>query len=174
MTTLDFSASDINKVLNGRYHSPIQDVVGDNYVTGSRLTMVASTEYPFVCNGAVRNAKVLPAHITNIWDTTLNKATFPDFLNTPEIVANLGFEFDPAVAAAGLMTIRVYVNETVPILIKSITDDFKAIPERLNGLLTFYAGAETGFDVKNKGVIFTIESSANGEMYDPSIELYRT
>lgn len=174
MTILDLSASEINKVLNGRYHSPIEDCVGDNYTVGSPLAMTAGVEYPFACNASVRDFSVFPAHITKMWDKALNIATFAEFLNTPEIVANLGFIFDPDVAAAGLMTFRVYVNEAAPIEIKSTVDDFKAVVERLNGLLTFYAGSATGFDVKNKGVLFTIESSADGNMYDPSIELYRT
>jgi len=173
-TILPWTGAEVQKIIDGRLHSPIQDVVGDNYTVGSPLAVSASTEYDFVSNGNVRNFKVFPDHITNIWDTSTNIATFSGFENTPEIVANVSFMWDPDVAAAGIMTVKVYVNETSPILIKETNIDYKATTGKLTGLLTFYAGDVTGFDVKNKGVSFKIESSAAGNLYDPSIEIYRT
>lgn len=171
---LPFTAEQIIKILDGRLHSPIQDIVGDNYTVGVPLTMAATTEYDFECNGNTRMFEVLPDHITGMWDTTTNIATFDEFENTPEIVANIQFTFDPSVAAAGIITIRSYVNETVPIVMKDVTIPYKATTEKYNTLITFYAGDTTGFDVKNKGVFFTVESSAAGELYNTAIELYRT
>lgn len=163
-----------SRVLDGRLYSPIQDVVGDNYTTSSRLSMTAGVEYPFVCNGNVREFKNFPSHITNIWDKVNNKATFAEFEDTPEMVANVSFIIDPLVSAQGVVTVRVYVDETVALEFKSDNKVFKGSSEKITSLLTFYTGSETGFDVKNKGVKFTVESSANAELFDPSIEIYRT
>lgn len=171
---LDFTGSDINKIIDGRYHSPIQDCVGDNYPIGTPLAMDASTEYDFECNCNTRDFSVFPDHITNIWNGTTNIATFGEFLNTPEIVANIQFTFDPSIAAAGNLTIRAYVNETTPLIIKDVLIPFKATATKSTALITFYAGDAIGFDVKNKGVYFTIESSASGILYDTAIEIYRT
>lgn len=172
--TIPFTAADIIKVIDGRYHSPVQDVVGDNYTLASPLATAGGVEENFVCNGNTRNFSVFPAHVTNIWNTTTNIATFGEFLNTPEMVANVQFTFDPSVAAAGIITVRAYVNETVPLLIKEVNLPYKATATDGTALITFYAGDATGFDVKNKGVFFTIESGAAGDLYDFSIELYRT
>lgn len=169
-----YNITEIDMLLDGRYHSPIQDLVGNDYTIGSRLSMTADNEYTFLCNGSIRNFKSFPDHITNIWNTSTNIATFPDFMNTVEIVANVSFNFAPSAAAAGILTLTPYVNEDTPIAIKNYTASFKAIDNRYTILATFYTGDDTGFDVKNKGVFFTISSSANGEMYNPSIEIYRT
>lgn len=174
MGQLNFYTSDIEKILDGRLHSPIQDCVGDNYTIGSPMTVLANTEYPFECNAATRNYKVFPSHITNIWDETLNVATFEDFLNTPEIVATPSFTFNPTVSANGNITVRMYINETVPVLLRTTTTNYKAIAEEVFSLFTFYAGEESGYDIKNKGVYFTFESEFAGELYDTSIEIYRT
>lgn len=169
-----FSQTQVDRILDGRLHSPIQDVAGDDYTVGLPFTMPAGVDNDFVCNGNVRNFKSLPSHITNIWDTVLNKATFVDFDNTPEMVANVNFTLNPDVSAQGIATITVWVNETIPLVIKSINIPYKGTTERINGLLTFYTGDTVGFDVKNKGVIFTVSSSTNAVGYDPSIEMYRT
>lgn len=175
MGKINFTSSELNKVIDGRFHSPIQDVVDDAFTLGSEQSISANTEYTFASNGNVRNKKVLPAHISNMWNTSTNIATFEDFLNTPEIVANVQFKFDPSDSSEGLVTVRVYVNETTPLLIKTNTIDYKgASDEPLTALLTFYAGEEVGFDVKNKGVFFTYEFSSNGNLWDRAIEIYRT
>jgi hypothetical protein len=174
MGQLTLTTAEVEKVLDGRYHSAIQDCVGDDYTIGVPLVMTGGTEYPFTVNCNSRDFKVFPAHITNIWNSTTNIATFSEFLNTPEMVANVSFVFDPAISAAGKITISLYVNETVPILIKETTINYKASPEKVTGILTFYAGDAVGFDVKNKGVFFRVTSDANGDLYDPSIEIYRT
>lgn len=172
--TGQFTRSEIDKILDGRMHSPIQDCVGDNYTLGLPLAMTANTEYDFVCNCNTRDFSVFPNHITAMWDGVNNKATFVEFLNTPEIVANVQFTFAPSIAAAGVLTLNVYVNETVPLLIKKYTVPYKATTEDYTILATFYAGDATGFDVKNKGVIFKVESTGAGDLYDTAIEIYRT
>lgn len=174
MGQLDLTTDEINKTLNGRYYNPLQDVSGNDYTIGSPLVMSADTEYDFLCNGAIRNFKNFPSHITNIWDTVNHKATFSNFLDTPVMVFTLRFKFDPDVASSGLITINPYVDETVPILFKPVTVPYKATITNVSALVTIYIGDEVGFDVKNKGVDFKITSSGAGIAYDPSIEIYRT
>ena len=171
---LNMSGDTVYKILDGRMHSPIQDCVGDNYTSGSPLAMTGGTEYDFVCNCNTRNYKCFPDHITTMWDSVNNKATFAEFLNTPEIVANIQFIFAPSVSSSGVLALSLYVNETVPLLMKKYTVPYKATTEKYTILSTFYAGDTTGFDVKNKGVIFKIESTGNGNSYDNAIEIYRT
>ena len=171
---LPFTGAEVQKILDGRYHSPIHDIVGDDWTVGVPLAVSATTEYTFMCNGNTRNFKNLPDHITNIWNTSTGIATFEDFLDTPEMVSNVQFTFDPSVASAGILTLRVYVNETVPLVVKEYTVPYKASTERYTILATFYIGDSTGFDVKNKGVFFTVEATGAGSLYEPSIEIYRT
>ena len=170
---LDFSADEINKTIGGRLYSPIQDVVGNNYTSAATLQLLPNTSLSFLCNGAIRNFKNLPSHITNMWDTVNNKVVLNEFQDTPAIGTNLSFMIDPATSAEGIVTISAYVDETVPLLIKSTNVHFKGDVEKLTGSIKFYAGSETGFDVKNKGVIFTLESNVGAEVYDTSIEIIR-
>lgn len=171
---LNYTGDEIAKCLEGSYHNPIQDVVGDNYTSGSPLAMTGGVEYDFVCNGNTREFTSFPSYITNIWNTTTNIATFPDFINTQMMQADISFTFDPSTATAGNIYVKVYVNETVPILISQKSQKYKSTPEPVTITLTFYTGDETGFDVKNKGVFFKVESDANGDLYDTSIKIYRT
>lgn len=136
--------------------------------------MAADTPYRFRCNGAVRNVKHFPEHITNLWDTANDLTEFTELLDTPQMVLNVRFTFIPAINAAGIVTIQPYVNETVPIMFKSVNVSFKANTAEVFGLITIYTGSETGFDIKNKGVYFEISASAAGQAYDPTIEIYRT
>lgn len=170
MGVLDFKTLEINRILDGRLHSPIQDCVGDN----TAFAMTAGVEYDFECNCATRDEKILPSHITNMWDGVNNVATFSEFDNTPMIVSTVSFYFAPSAASPGKMTISAYVNEDTPLLIESVTVNFKAVAERTSALLTYYAGDDTGFDVKNKGVIFKVESDTDGTFSQPAILTYRT
>lgn len=174
MPNLPFTVAEITKILDGRLNSPIQDVVDDVDTTSSRKSIAADTPYTFTSNGGVRNHKMLPAHITNIWDTASSIASFSEFMGVPEMVANIQFMFDPSSAVAGNITVSVWVHESVPVLMKSVVTPFKSAETRVTSLITFYAGEATEFDVKNKGVFFTYEMSAAGELWDRAIEIYRT
>lgn len=171
---LPWTGAIVEKILDGRYHNPIHDVSGDDYTVGSPLTVNASTEYSFTCNGNVRNFTEFPSHITSLWNTSTNLFLCPDFLDTPVLVFTVRFKFDPDVAAPGTITVNPYVNETVPVKFKPVNVPYKATITDVSALVTIYLGEETGFDVKNKGVFFKFESTGAGVMYDPSIEIYRT
>lgn len=169
MTELEAS-----KVLDGREHSPIHELEGDDYTIDSRFTMSAGVENDFVCNGNIKDYKIMPDHVTKLWETTLNIATFETMMNTPMIVVDVGFIFDPDSSSAGVVTLRVYANETVPVFLKAVTVPYKAVADEMTALITFPAEDTVGRDVKNKGVKFTIESSGAGTGYDPKITIYRT
>lgn len=174
MGQLKFPTATIDKLLDEQYQTPIQDCVGNNYTQAAPLNTVANTPYTFEVNGATRNAKFLPAHITNIWDTVNNRATFAEFINVPEIVANVQFTFEPTNAQAGTITLDVYVNEAVPVIMKSYTVSYKAETQRYTVVSTFYASPSVGFDVKTKGVFFRVRTSGAGKLYDTAIEIYKT
>jgi len=173
---LPFTGDEVCKVIDGRFHSPLQDLAGDDYTSGvgERLEVAASTEYDFTCNGAVRNFIEMPSHIASLWNTSTSLFLAPDFLDTPVIVFTVRFKFDPTVSAAGIMTINPYVNETVPIKFKPVSVPYKGALTDVSALVTIYLGSEIGFAVKSKGVFFRFESTGAGEMYDPQIEIYRT
>jgi hypothetical protein len=171
---LPFTGAQIQKILDEQYMTPLQDVTGDDYTVGAPLAVSASTEYDFTCNGNIRNFTNLPAHVTSLWNTSTSICLGAELLDTPVLVLTVRFKFDPTVAAAGNITVNPYVNETVPIKFKPVTVPYKATLTAVSALVTIYLGDETGFDVKNKGIFFKFESTGAGEMYDPSIEIYRT
>jgi hypothetical protein len=171
-----FSGADIDKILDGRLHSPIQDVIGDNWTStpGEELIMAAGQKYRFRCNGNIRNKLILPEHLTAMWDTDADITTFSDMLNTPMMVFSLGGFFIPDTASEGLFTATSYVNETTPIPFKPRSTAFKSTPSEVSVSPFIYTGDDVGFDVKNKGVYFEIEVSKSGKFHTPAIELYRT
>lgn len=171
---LPFTGDQLTKILDEQYKTPIQDVVGDNYTSGVPLAVSAATEYDFECNGNTRNFTNLPDHVTSLWNTSTNICVPSELLDTPVLVFTVRFKFDPTVAAAGTITVNPYVNESVPIKFKPVTVPYKASLTDVSALVTIYLGDDTGFDVKNKGVFFKFESTGAGDMYDPSIEIYRT
>ena len=149
MGQIPFTTDDVSKILEGRYTNPLHDLSGDDYTTASRLTMLADTDYDFVCNGNVRNFKNLPSYVTTLWNTSTNLTTFGELLDTPVMVITVRFKFDPTVAAAGIITVNPYVNETVPVKFKPVSVPYKASLTDVSALVTIYVGSETGFDVKN-------------------------
>lgn len=172
--TLQQTGALLQKIINESEHTPIQDVVGDNYTSGSPLAITANTEYTFTCNGNTRNFKSFPSHITNFWNTVTNIGSFSELVDTKMIVATPKFVFSPSTASAGKITVRVYVNDTVPKVLDAKIVDYKAVASKVSQLLTFYTGTEAGYDVKNDGVFFTVEADQNGDLYDTSIIIYRT
>ena len=172
---INFSTVEINNILSENAYRFKQDIAGDNYSLGSPLSIAAGTVYNFVCNGNTRNYKVSASHITNEWDTVNNKMVFNSFLDTPMFVVQPNFTFSPSSATQGVMTFSLYVNETVPLLIDSSSVVFKGTaPEKLTGLITFYIGSETGFDIKNKGIIIKFSSTVAGDVYNMTLKQYHT
>lgn len=171
---LKYDAATIDKILDGRYHSPIEDIAGDNYTEISPLTITGGNTEQYVCNNNIREFSSFPAHVSKMWDTANNKAIFAELLDTPMIVGVPSFIWKPASSTDGKITVGVYVNETSPILIEEQTLNYKGTARRVSPLFTFYIGEDAGFDVKNKGVIYRITPDTTGDLYLPIIKHYRT
>lgn len=173
-TITGVSDTSLKKIVTTQGTTPWHDGADDAYTTSSRQTIVAGTEYDFECNNLARHEDNFPEHITELWDTTDNVATFVEELDTPVYVARVQLNFVPTIAAAGTIELSAYVNETVPLLVDTSLINYKASDTRATALFTFYIGSETGFDLKNKGIKFTYTMSGAGEVYDRGIFIYRT
>lgn len=142
--------------------------------------MAAGTEYKLTNNGGLSNEVTSPTYFTDRWDTTNFKISAITELDTPTFVNDVSFTFDPTIASPGLLTVRVYIDEsgtqdfsTDP-LIRSYTADYKGTPEPISIVCTWFFGESVGFDAKNNGVYFTIESENAGDLYDTFFAIYRT
>jgi len=147
-----------------------QDVVGNN-----SISITADTEARLVINGLARNDVSGPAYMTDRWDTTNNKMTAISEYDHPTYVGDVGLNWVPAGSSAGTLTIRVYIDDASPKLIRTYTKSYKgasALP--LNEITTWYWGADTGYDAKNDGIYFTLEFEHNGTVTNPSVVIYNT
>jgi len=180
MGQLSFTTAEVEALLDGRYNSFRQDIADSTHTVGSPQAISAATEYLVTIDAVTRNVVTAPAYITDRWDATNNKIAVGDELDAPVYVADLSMTFDPTVAAAGLATVRLYIDDsgtqtfaTDPV-IRTYTIDYKAAPEGINILATWYLGSEAGYDAKNDGVYFTFEAEAAGELYGKGAVIYRT
>jgi len=146
-----------------------QDVVGDN-----SIEITADTEARYVVDGDTRNSSTGPAYFTDRWDTTNNKMTAITEYDGPTYVADLGFVWTPDSSNAGTMTIRVYIDDASPKLIRTYTMSYKGASVTVNTLATWYWGSETGYDAKNDGIYFTLEFEHDGDVTAPSVIIYNT
>lgn len=174
MGKVKFTTAEIEKVLDGRYNSFRQDAVDGEHTVGSPQAISASTPVRYSVDGAVRNDTTSPTHITDRWDVVNDKITMATALDHPVYVAQFAFTYDPNAAAAGIVTIRTYIDDTVPKLINTNSTDYKSVTSVEGMLVTWYFGEDTGYDAKNDGVYFEIEFSAAGSLYGKAITIYRT
>lgn len=171
---LNFTGSDIAKLLDGRYNNFRQDVADGQHTSGSPQAILANTEYRVTINGALRNDVNSPNYITSRWSTTNNKISFPEELDKPVYVGDVSFIFDPTAAAAGKGVLRLYIDDASPKLIRSYPFNYKASPELVNVITTWYLGTDSGFDAKNDGVYFAVEFDQAGDLYSKGVVIYRT
>lgn len=180
MGVIKFTSAEVEKVLDGRYNSFRQAILDATYTSGSPLALSASTETLLTNDAAGFNVVTAPTYIASRWSVANSKLAVPDELDNPTYVNDLQFTFDPTVASAGTVTIRVYIDEsgtrnfgTDP-LIRTYSVDYKAIAEVVSVISTWYMGDDVGFDAKNNGVYFTVEASGAGDLYGTFFSLYRT
>ena len=174
MGVLTFTTAEVEKVLDGRYNSFRQDVVDGEHTSGDPQAISAGTPVRYTVDGATRNNTTAPTHITDRWDTTNNKITMATALDHPVYVAQFAFTFDPTVEAAGVVTLRTYIDDASPKLINTLSTDYKSVTAVEGILVTWYFGEDAGYDAKNDGVYFEIEFSGAGDLYGKSITIYRT
>lgn len=175
MGVIKFSTVELENVIDGRYHSFVQDIADGQHTVGSPQAITGGVEYPLTIDALERNAVVSPTYITSRWDAVNDKIAFPEELNTPMYTADISFTFDPTVSAAGDAIIRAYIDDSItPKVIRSISHQYKADPESINAILSWYLGEEAGYDAKNDGVYFTVEFEADGVLYNKGAVIYRS
>ena len=174
MGILKYTTEEVENILDGRYNSFRQDIVDSLHTSGSPQSLLAATEYRITNDALSRNNVVSPAYITDRWDATNNKIALATELDSPVYEVDISFTFSPAVAAEGEVITRIYIDDTVPKLIKTATAKYKQTTSIDDILMAFYLGTETGYDAKNDGVYFTIEFSGAGDLYDKSLTIFRT
>lgn len=175
-----FTQTEVDNIVDGRMNSFRQGVGDSTYTVGSPLALVAGVEVLLTNDALAVNDVTSPDYIASRWDELTSKLAMPDEYDAPTYVNDLQFTYDPSVAAAGKILIRVYIDEsgtrdfsTDP-LIRTYTADYKAAAEQVGAVTTWYFGDTTGFDAKNNGVYFTVEAEANGSLYGAFFSLYRT
>ena len=169
-----YTGAVIDDVIDGRYKAFRQDVVDSNHTVGSPQAITANTEYMFTIDALARNDVTAPTYITDRWDAVNNKIAFPTELDGPTYVSDLSFIFDPSVASAGKYTIRIYIDDATPKLIRAYSGWYKSVAEIHNKITTWYLWTDTGYDAKNDWVYFTIEFDGNGNLYSKGAIIYRT
>jgi len=171
---LKYTGSETEKILDSRLHSFIQDVHDTEHTSGSPQSITADTPVMFTNNGGLPIRVVAPSHITSRWDATNNKIAFPEELNTPTYVAEVGFTFDPSIASEGLIFLRMYIDDDTPKLIKTYSAKYKSVAQPQTIIATWYLGEDTGYDAKNDGIYFELEFQSSGDLYDKTLIIYRT
>ena len=173
--TLSFTGDSVNKVIDGRYNNFRQDIADATHTVGSPQAIAANTPYRLTIDAALRNDTNAPNYITSRWDATNNKIAFPEELDKPTYVGDISMIFDPTAAAAGKGILRAYIDDaTTPKLIRNYSFNYKAVPEIVNIITTWYLGTDVGYDAKNDGVYFEVEFDQAGSLYSKGAVIYRT
>jgi hypothetical protein len=169
---LNITGAHLNKVLDTAEHASFEDLVDGLHTSASPQSILAGTETRITNDGTVRDEMHFPSHITKLWDTSLNIATFSEELDNPVYVIRFECTLDPA--STGECEFQLYVNDATPKLIQTSFIAYKNAIARTSVLFTFYLGEETGYDVKNDGVYLSINPSTNLDLYDKTLLIYKT
>lgn len=161
-----------------RLTPPSEDIVDGTYNVGNKLSYTAGVEQRLTIGAAARHKKNGfndNTGISMIFDIDNDVAIFSEFYDTPVIISKPNCFFQPSASNEGYCTIRVYVNETSPLLLDESRVVYKGnTPAKISTLFSFYIGSETGFDIKNKGVFLTFEFDHDGEIWDMALLQYLT
>ena len=166
-----FTKTQVDNMMDRNLSPFRQDVTGSNTISIAS----ADTEYRFAVDGAARNEVQAPTYMTNRWDTANNKMTATTEYDHPVYVADVGFVWVPDTPAPGLATLRIWIDDDTPKLIRTYVGDYggdASVP--FNILATWYWGDETGYDAKNDGIYFTVEFENTGDVTSPSLVIYNT
>lgn len=173
-TLIGQTQANIIKSINQDIVQPWHDCADNAYVTGAKQAVTGGVEYDFAANALPYEKTNFPTHITKLWDKVNNLAVFTEVLDSPMYVARIQMNFLPGTSAEGYMEFKAYINETVPILFQTIRVAYKTVDSRMEALFSFYVGAETGYDIKAKGLKFTYTPKTTGGVYDRGILIYKT
>lgn len=152
-----------------------QDIADSNHTSGSPQAITANTPVRLTIDALARNVVTAPSYMTDRWDAVNNKMTAATEVDSPVYVGDISFRFTPAAAAEGTVKLTLYIDDTVPKLIRTYTSSYKGpADEPLNILATWYWGSETGYDAKNDGIYFEVEFTTNGSLYEKGAVIYMT
>lgn len=176
---ISFSVAELDKIIDGRYNSFRQAIGDSQYTLASPRALAADTEYLLTNDTLLINSVTAPSYITSRYDAVTNKIAFPEELDSPTYINDMQFTFNPTVAAAGTITVTLYVDEsgtrdfTSDPAIRTYRSSYKATPEIVSILGSWYLGTDLGYDAKNAGVYATISASGAGDFYGFFESIYR-
>lgn len=154
-----------------------QDAVGNN-----SIVMAIGTEALFVNNGLARNDKQGPSYLgTDGYDISTGIFAMPNEYDGPVYVANVNFKWTMISANAGKAIIREYINtsgtknfSTDPLIGTYELSYIGTTDIPRNEVITWYLGDAVGYDAKNDGTYFTIETEHAGTVSEPATVYYST
>jgi hypothetical protein len=180
MAVINFTAAQLEKAAAYRLTPPTSDIVDGQYTSGSPKAITAGVEYRMDFDEAqllrnFSNGFTTQTGVTKMYDFTNKVGYYQEIEDTPTIVALPNCLFIPSSANAGECIIRMYVNETAPILHDQAIVGYKGIvAEKMGDLFSFYLGDEAGYQIKSKGAYFTFEFEHNGSQYTEALYQYLT
>ena len=165
-----YTKTEVDDMLDRNLNPFRQDVVGTN-----TLTIVAGVSQRFIVNGLSRNSSQGPAYFTDRTDLSTGVMRATTEYDGPTYIASVGGIWTPSASSEGTAKVRVFINDTVPKLIRTFSVSYKgATAETFSVLVDWYWGTEAGYDAKNDGVYFEIEFEHNGTITTPSESIYNT
>lgn len=169
---LPYTGATIRNIL-GKATNPFkQDIQDGTYTTSNRYALVAGVPRRFKLDGTLRNVIQNPAYMTNSYDGVTDTFKATTEMDSPFYGGDLSWKWDPTSANPCDIVIRIWINDAVPKLIKSYHQTAVSTLETYNQPITWYWGTETGYDAKNDGIYFEIESSIGGEVYDMAASFF--
>lgn len=173
---LPFTGDQVKKILAYRNTPPTSDIVDGTYNNASPLAVTAGVEYRLTIGTPARvftNGFNSNTGITTMHDIVNDIGIYSEFIDTPNIQLLPNCYFKPTSANSGECIIRMYVNETSPILHDQAKVGYQGvIYEKMGDLFSFYLGDEVGYQIKSKGIYFTFEFSHNGNVKDMALYQY--
>jgi len=177
---IPFTGQQLIRTLSYRHQQPISDIVDGEFTLASPMTVTAGVEYfltfdPLQLARNFENGMNVNSGISTLFDFDNNVTNWSEFEDTPMMVIEPNVIYKPNAANAGNCIIRIYANETSLIQFNQAIIDFKGgVFEKMSTLFSIYAGDETGFDIKNKGVKCSFEFSLDGLMHSMALKQYLT
>lgn len=170
MPQLTLTGTQVQDMLDRSLTPFRQDIIGDD-----TINILANSETKILVNGNTRNDVQAPSYMTDRWDTVTSIMKATSEYDHPTYVGDIGFIWTPGASSEGVATIRVYINDASPKLIRTYRQPYKgANAEPFNVVSTWYWGTDVGYDAKNDGVYFTIEFEHAGNVTSPSVVIYNT
>lgn len=171
---INYTGQQIQDLLDGQ-HTPFrQDIQDATYDVANKISVTGGTPVRLQIDGVNYNDKVAPSYMSGDgWDVVNDKIAFPNEINHPTYVADVGFVFDSG-GGGGVVEISLWVDDTVPKKIRTYISDYTNTATTLNQIMTWYLGEGIGYDAKNDGVYIELNFDTNGSLWNMGGVFYRT